>query len=842
MELAVGASGATIKSLLTKLGGLLAEEYALIRGVRGDIQFINDELASMQAFLSNLSASGADGHDDQTEDWMKQVREVSFDIEDCVDDFSYDLRPDPPSSSWISKIGGLLHEIGTYRLRRSIATQVAELKKRAQNVGERRGRYGVQDPQKGKKKTSLSGATGYSAAEHQWTTRQLITIEKPVGVKNMDELEKWISYDDEKMQLGVLSIVGFGGVGKTTIARALYRNRGDQFHHRAMVTVSQNSEPEEVLMNILSQVKPQANSEEQQGQSSAGTFLGYKSVLRSIWSRITSPAQNQEEVHEKHKRVKTELQNYLETDRYLLLIDDVWSSPTWQNIKRYFPDTRNGSRIIVTTRFQAVATACYAHEDTDYLYPVNVLSGGEPKRLFEKSLSECKHAAANRQQDGSNVPPRVWEMCGGLPLAIVTMAGLVASKPLWVRKEWTEVCESLFPEPENCHKPEDFMRIINFCYSDLPGDLKTCSLYLSIFPKGRKFSRKRLIRRWIAEGLVSEKQGLSAEDVAETCFTQLIERKIIRPVEHSSDGRVKTCQVHDMILEYIMAKAGEEDFVTVVGGYWSMATRSNKVRRLSLHNSDSRHAKIADSMNLSHVRSLTVFGSLDQLRFKSFKARIVQVLDLEGCRGFKASHVSVSDICEMTLLKYLSLRSTDISKLPSNIGNLKYLETLDVRQTEIQELPKSVCLMERINNILGGDKRTRKTLKLFKDIKGRMKGLRILSGIEIVDGSTAATDLGYFTRLRKLAIYKIHKNEQIFQDLLSSIQYLSGYSLQSLIIDDRSSDFLNTLDSMTSHPLDLRTLELSVQEIRILIWQPFWRRISLTPEERSFSQLEDFVS
>ncbi|CAO2176461.1 unnamed protein product [Urochloa humidicola] len=85
MDLAMGVSEATIiKSLVTKLGTLLAEEYTLVRGVRGDIQFIKDELASMQAFLSNLAHSN-DGHDDQTEDWMKQIREVAYDIEDCVD-------------------------------------------------------------------------------------------------------------------------------------------------------------------------------------------------------------------------------------------------------------------------------------------------------------------------------------------------------------------------------------------------------------------------------------------------------------------------------------------------------------------------------------------------------------------------------------------------------------------------------------------------------------------------------------------------------------------------------------------------------------------------------------
>ncbi|TVU23352.1 hypothetical protein EJB05_25711, partial [Eragrostis curvula] len=178
MELAVGASQATIKSLLTKLGSLLAEEYALIRGVRGDIQFISDELASMQAFLSNVArAGGADGHDDQTQDWMRQVRDVSYEIEDCVDDFAHNLRRDPPGDGCLVSILKFLEEIRTSSTRRRIAVQILSLKARAQQIGERRGRYGVRDPEPGKM-NSLASVTGYHAAENQHITRQLIGIQE----------------------------------------------------------------------------------------------------------------------------------------------------------------------------------------------------------------------------------------------------------------------------------------------------------------------------------------------------------------------------------------------------------------------------------------------------------------------------------------------------------------------------------------------------------------------------------------------------------------------------------------------------------------------------------------
>ncbi|OEL15663.1 Disease resistance protein RPM1 [Dichanthelium oligosanthes] len=831
MDLAVGASEATIKSLLTKLGTLLAEEYTLIRGVRGDIQFIKDELASMQAFLSNLSHT-KDGHDDQTEDWMKQIREVAYDIEDCVDDFTHSLDPDRRGGDLWSIIVRALYELRTWWPRRNIAAKIAELKERAQHVGERRNRYGVPNPDPSKKKSSLGG---YFAAEHQEITPRLVGINEPVGVNDMKKLQDWIVSDEK--ELGVLSIFGFGGVGKTTAALALYRNCGVKFKRRAMVTVSHGTDPDEVLKDILEQVKESNVHQQGQIHSTASSsvkknqaspdpqsMMSFFQKHMSRLSRITVCACSQVEdgrASKEHKAITRELQEQLQGNRYLLLIDDVWSSSTWQKIWSCLPKNVEGSRVMVTTRFEAVAKTSLP--DHNYFHKMQVLSQHDAKGLFEKSMEGRQPGQKDR------VPARIWEMCGGLPLPIVTMAGLVASMPRTEHKEWIEVCESLFPRPQICHKPEEFMRIINFCYTALPSDLKTCSLYLCLFPKGRNIRRKRLIRRWIAEGFVSEKQGLSVEDVAETCFNQLIDRKIIRPIKHSSNGKVKRCQVHDMVHEYIISKAGEENFATVVGGQWSMPTRSNKVRRLSLQTTDSEHAKEAYRMNLSHVRSLTVFGSLDHLHLKSFKAGIVQVLDLEGCGGFNENRVSVSDICKMTLLKYLSLRGTDVRKLPSNIGDLKYLETLDVRETKVCQLPPSVGQLERISNILGGDKETRAVLKVPREIKGTAKTLHVLSGIEIAEGSNTASELNDFTRLRKLAIYKLRtsdslvskkKSEQMLKDLISSIQYLSGYYLKTLVIDVESSDFLILLDAMESPPIYLTALELSGRLVKLPKWLP----------------------
>ena len=542
---------------------------------------------------------------------------------------------------------------------------------------------------------------------------------------------------------------------------------------------------------------------------------------------------------------------------YLLLIDDVWSTSTLDQIRSSLPLSTKYRRIIVTTRFQAVATTCTTD---DKIQNIKALGPEESKNLFKQAVLESGMKEEEYRKI-DRVTKKVVNICGGLPLALVSMAGYVGcnKKPEELLKHfqylgpestkdhreglnqeeestkdhWGGLNQEEEPtkdhpgglnqeeEPTKDHREglnqEEAGRIISYCYNDMPAEIKTCSLYLSIFPKGSRISRKRLTRRWIAEGFVSEKQGMSMEDVADTYFSHLVRRKIIRPVEHSSNGKVKSCVVHDMILEHIVAKASDENFIAVVGGHWLMQPPSSKVRRLSLQTSDSKRANDTDNMNLSHVRSLTMFGSLNQLPLHCFKFKIIQVLDLEGCVDFRQHHTK--EICKMIFLKYLSLRRTNMKKLPKAIKKLEKLETLDIRETNVFELPNTICNLGRLVNILGGNKRTGKALRLPKElaIKKKMTGLRILSGIEIVE---ASADLHHLTELRKLSIYRlqIKKRGKAFKDLRSSIEYLSGFSLHTLIICDDSSRFVQSFDALANPPNSLISLKLSGKMVNLPSW------------------------
>jgi hypothetical protein len=159
----------------------------------------------------------------------------------------------------------------------------------------------------------------------------------------------------------------------------------------------------------------------------------------------------------------------------------------------------------VTSRFQAVGAACSPSSPSNILHTVDFLNDVESKSLFKRSLSESK-SSKDSEKVQDKVPEEILKICGGLPLAIVSMAGLVACNPSKPSGHWDKVCKSLFPESVTALSLDGVTRILDFCYNNLPGDLQTCALYLSMFPKGSKISMKRLTRRLTAEGFVSEKK------------------------------------------------------------------------------------------------------------------------------------------------------------------------------------------------------------------------------------------------------------------------------------------------------------------------------------------------
>ncbi|KAF0887580.1 hypothetical protein E2562_002299 [Oryza meyeriana var. granulata] len=126
-------------SVIIKLSALLGEEYTKLKGLQREVEFMKDELSSMNALLHRLAEVDS-GLDVQTKEWRNQVREMSYDIEDCIDNFMHRLH-----HLGIAEAAGPVHRVAQ-RLKalsacRRTTNKIQELKARIEDASKRHMRY-----------------------------------------------------------------------------------------------------------------------------------------------------------------------------------------------------------------------------------------------------------------------------------------------------------------------------------------------------------------------------------------------------------------------------------------------------------------------------------------------------------------------------------------------------------------------------------------------------------------------------------------------------------------------------------------------------------------------------
>jgi hypothetical protein len=190
-----------------------------------------------------------------------------------------------------------------------------------------------------------------------------------------------------------------------------------------------------------------------------------------------------------------------------------------------FPENSNGSRMIVTTRLDDVAVnAC--HNDHACIYIMKHLEEQDSRRLFFNRVFGSNNVCPPQFQ---YISAEILKKCGGLPLAIITIAGLLASSEARSLNEWESIKNVLGAMSATKPTLEEMRGILNLSYMHLPVYLRPCLLYLAMYPEDCEIWRDDLVKQWIAEGFICSMPGVDLYDVAESYFNDLINRSLIQP-------------------------------------------------------------------------------------------------------------------------------------------------------------------------------------------------------------------------------------------------------------------------------------------------------------------------
>ncbi|KAH7677356.1 P-loop containing nucleoside triphosphate hydrolase protein [Dioscorea alata] len=462
---------------------------------------------------------------------------------------------------------------------------------------------------------------------------------------------------DEKVV--VVSIVGMGGLGKTTLAQLVYRDEKVQKHFQLHIWVCVSDD------------------------------FNVPKLARKIIHKVSGEECNHKNMEVLQQRLRKELGQ----KRYLLVLDDVWNENfrKWDALRNMLLDGGEGSRILVTTRNEKCSLVMGAQKP----YILRRLSEESSCDLFEQKAFV---GGAPKSATLVEIGKKIVEKCQGLPLAIEVMGCIMHDKS--EEGEWQAVLENKIwnlQDAEEYIKPELWLS-----YVDLPTHLKKCFAFCAIYPKDHDIEKLELIQLWMAHGLIASQKGNDMEVEGREIFTELIRRSLLQGeivtdlrrrvllpitpyIRSSEKGRV--CTMHDLIHDLAHFVIENECFTSLN----SSAAHEIPIRP--------RHLNLLIDKSYNQADCSTTHTVLCCRRDSSVlsKLKFVRVLDL--------SHTSIKElpasIEHLHHLRYLDLSSTEIRKLPESICMLVNLQTLILYFCRrLSGLPKSITYMNSLRHLL----------------------------------------------------------------------------------------------------------------------------------------------
>ncbi|PHU13584.1 hypothetical protein BC332_14789 [Capsicum chinense] len=442
--------------------------------------------------------------------------------------------------------------------------------------------------------------------------------------------------------LDVISITGMPGSGKTTLAYKVYSDESvcSHFDLRAWCTVDQEYDETKLLVKIFNQV-------------------------------TSSDLKFSEEID-----VADKLRKQLYGKRYLIVLDDVWDTTTWDDLTRPLPEVEKGSRIILTTRQKEVAF--HGKGNTDPLN-LRLLSPEESWELIEKRAFGDQSCPDELLEVGKEIA----ENCKGLPLVADLIAGVIAAREK-TKSAWLEVQNNL--SSFILSSEVDVMKVIELSYDHLPHHLKPSFLFLASWPKDTIMEMDVVKILWRTEGFVEQTEMMNVEEAMEIYLDNLFSSSLV--IAFNEIGNLPTFQIHDLVHDFCLIKARQEKLFGRISSSDPSSSTDLMPRIVTIvydkENFGPNNFVLLDTKmkrhSGKHLYSLEIKG--DEMEDGLSDACHLRDLRLLRVLVLYPSFMMVKDsllneICMLNHLRFLKI-GTEVKSLPSSFSNLWNLEVLFV--------------------------------------------------------------------------------------------------------------------------------------------------------------------
>ncbi|XP_031279835.1 putative disease resistance RPP13-like protein 1 [Pistacia vera] len=504
----------TIEMLIEKLVSDVLLRFGCQEPILADLKKWEKMLMKIRAVLDDADEKQMTNR--LVKIWLGELQNLAYDVEDILDEFATEglrrkLLLEPQTQATKSKVRKLISSHFTslnsrsFKFNSEMVAQIKQISTRLQNIATEKDQLGLEK--------NLGGR--FNTVKQTPPTTSLVNEAKVYGrEEDKEAILKTLLRDDLSTDDGVpvISIVGMGGIGKTTLAQLIYNDVKVENHFdiNAWVHVSDDFDITKTTKSILRSIAP-GNSDD----NDLNMF-------------------------------QIELKQQLLKRKFLLVSDDIWNENygDWNALCSPFEVGALGSKILVTTRNQSVSSIM----STLPTYTLRELSHDDCLCIF------TQHSLGTRDfsmhQHLKEVGEKIVKKCKGLPLAVKTLGGLLRGK--YDVNNWEYVLNSkIWDLPEGTCNVIPALRI---SYHYLPSHLKRCFAYCSIFPKGYEFQEKEITLLWMAEGFLQhEITEMQLEDVGHKAFFELLSRSFFQQSSINSS----LFFMHDLINDLAQWAAGK---------------------------------------------------------------------------------------------------------------------------------------------------------------------------------------------------------------------------------------------------------------------------------------------